>query len=156
MDALDYSNGFRSGRPRNDPWDVNNLRRELLKAFAGFSAKPKRSHIITGQWGAGAFAASHSVMQKTDFLQLKLLLQWMAAAACDHSRITFTYMDERNPDLVETMDQFKTLVKTANRHRTRVSAVWNLLQTWLIQNSRTQSPNISPVTACIRGLANSI
>ena len=51
--------------------------RELLKAYVGFNVVEKID-IISGNWGCGAFGGD---------IQLKFLIQWMAASLCEKTLI---------------------------------------------------------------------
>jgi hypothetical protein len=57
IDAEDYR-----GKSHNHQKSKNSVEREILKAYAGFSAVPKLdseyTSIATGNWGGGAFEVS--------------------------------------------------------------------------------------------------
>ncbi|KAL3101038.1 hypothetical protein niasHS_001498 [Heterodera schachtii] len=74
-----------------DQFGANAIKRELLKAYIGFSLQtPESPHgISTGNWGCGAFGGD---------MELKSLIQWMAACLVKpHSRplFYFTFGNER-------------------------------------------------------------
>jgi poly(ADP-ribose) glycohydrolase len=75
---------FRSGQ-QNIQWDVENINRELNKAFVGFYGSDKKS-IATGNWGCGAFLGDK---------ELKSMIQWIACVEGDHKMIYYTFGDAK-------------------------------------------------------------
>ncbi|XP_075542996.1 poly(ADP-ribose) glycohydrolase-like isoform X2 [Dermacentor variabilis] len=107
-----WENDFKDEVPR-DPWErrcteivamdalcfvkpqeqyrLNNIRRELNKAYCGFICRPeiplmKRSAIATGNWGCGAFRGDP---------QLKAIIQLMAASVAGRDLVYFTFGDKQ-------------------------------------------------------------
>ncbi|KAH7721575.1 hypothetical protein AAVH_10874, partial [Aphelenchoides avenae] len=102
VDALLYSS-------RGTQFRGDYIRRELLKASAGFSVRTPLSsqQIATGNWGCGAFRGD---------LELKGLIQLMAATAADRSLGYFTFNDnmwsERLNDMVALLHEKNVTVAT--------------------------------------------
>ena len=91
IDATCYGWG---GPNRNEQWTQLRILRELNKAFVGFNhALPSEgSPVGTGNWGCGAFGGC---------IQLKALLQWCAASACNRDAKYFTFGDSNAEGLGE-------------------------------------------------------
>ena len=87
IDAMDY----RGRRDLTVQFQPQSVKRELLKAFAGFSLPPEvvgsspPSTLATGNWGAGAFMGDG---------RLKALIQWAAASEAGLSMCYFPFDDE--------------------------------------------------------------
>ena len=87
IDAMDY----RGRRDLLVQFQPQSVKRELLKAFAGFSLPPEvvgsspPSTLATGNWGAGAFMGDG---------RLKALIQWAAASEAGLSMCYFPFDDE--------------------------------------------------------------
>mmetsp|Transcript_2450 Transcript_2450/g.3567 ORF Transcript_2450/g.3567 Transcript_2450/m.3567 type:complete len:626 (+) Transcript_2450:29-1906(+) len=91
-----------------------NIDRELIKAFVGFSKQGLNSdspflgiishhdRVATGNWGCGVFKGDK---------QLKFVIQWMAASLADKDVTYFTFND---PELEKHIDGFKHFVMNAN------------------------------------------
>lgn len=81
-----------------------NIRRELLKAYAGFSIQTFQSSkaIATGNWGCGAYNGD---------LELKSLIQLIAATAAGRSLLYYTFGNfdfaKRLRDMVELLAEHK-------------------------------------------------
>jgi len=65
-----------------------------LKAYVGFSSIPEDKKIITGNWGCGVFKGN---------VQLKLIIQWIAASLAGKDMTYCPYGEEKNV-LNESMD----------------------------------------------------
>jgi len=65
IDALDFT------KREEEQYTEQYIRRELNKAYTGFSAPTSYSEIATGNWGCGVFKGDR---------QLKCIIQWMAAS----------------------------------------------------------------------------
>lgn len=82
MDAINYS------RNVEDQFTAREIDRELLKAFISFRLDPSEEYspIATGNWGCGAFKGN---------LELKALIQLIAASVCRRRMVYFTFGDRR-------------------------------------------------------------
>ena len=59
--------------------------REINKAFLGFGHDKKKDKILTGKWGCGIFNGD---------VQLKFLIQWIAASLCNKKMLFFSLGDQ--------------------------------------------------------------
>jgi poly(ADP-ribose) glycohydrolase len=86
IDAMDY----RGARDLSVQFQPEYVKRELLKAFAGFALPPEvvgsrpPATLATGNWGAGAFMGDG---------RLKALIQWAAASEAGLSMCYFPFDD---------------------------------------------------------------
>lgn len=79
IDALHFKH-------RRDQYTLNNITRELDKAYCGFKSHGhSEPDIATGKWGCGAFNGDP---------QLKAVIQLMAAAKANRGVAFFTFRDE--------------------------------------------------------------
>ena len=65
IDAVNYSIN------PMDQFSESEIKREILKAYTGFSSESKSKKIVTGNWGCGAYQGN---------LKLKYMIQWIAAS----------------------------------------------------------------------------
>ncbi|KAL1459241.1 hypothetical protein WDU94_011246 [Cyamophila willieti] len=113
--AIDASNVARNPRSQ---YSLKSIQRELNKAYVGFSwgqedASRSGNTVATGNWGCGAFKGD---------VQLKALLQLMAAAEASASVAYFTF---GNSDLTNGIyDMYMCL----RRYRVSVGKVFRLLE----------------------------
>lgn len=100
IDAISYHD-------KKSQFEEKNVHRELVKCISGFksdnknrknseNSSPKQAAIATGNWGCGAFGGD---------VELKFLIQMMAAAETDRDLIYYTFHDE------ETMKKLELIVK---------------------------------------------
>ena len=85
IDALDYSDQSDAKLILMSQLSELSLRRELCKAYAGFSSLPKGSAIQTGNWGCGAFCGNR---------QIKALLQLMATSLAGNDKSLIYFCDD--------------------------------------------------------------
>ena len=85
----------------SDQFKKNSLKRELNKAFCGFSEKEILKNelpaIATGNWGCGAFGGD---------IYLKALLQLMAASNAGRNIVYFTFGDQKFANELIEMHKF--------------------------------------------------
>ena len=93
IDAIPYGDG-------RVQWYESNIRRDLVKAYSGFTAPGTQTGISTGNWGCGAFGGD---------LHLKSLLQWVACSAAGRRMQYYTF-HEGDPNLIP---QFNALAAEA-------------------------------------------
>ena len=93
MDATCY--GW--GRNKAHQWKTNDLLRDLNKAFVSFKHDYpfNKSAIATGNWGCGAFGGH---------VQLKSMLQWVAASACLRPVHYYTFRDPNAAGLAQVVE----------------------------------------------------
>ncbi|KAL1266175.1 hypothetical protein QQF64_001850 [Cirrhinus molitorella] len=94
IDALDFKN------PK-EQYTKENIKRELNKAFVGFSGNPKTA-IATGNWGCGAFNGDP---------KLKAVIQLMAAAAAERDMAYFAF---KNKHLAMEIQRMHEILKNYN------------------------------------------
>ncbi|KAF7988092.1 hypothetical protein HCN44_007586, partial [Aphidius gifuensis] len=91
MDAYRFTN-------RNDQYTEQKIKRELNKAYVGFSSIESNQDnlpaIATGNWGCGAFCGD---------TKLKVFIQLMAATINKRSVIYFTFGDDELRDSIAEM-----------------------------------------------------
>jgi len=106
--AIDAIQGGTRGNP-------NLIKREMRKAYVGFSAEEKEvgfqtDTVSTGKWGCGAFGGSPAI---------KLIVQWIAATEAGRSVQFYPWDNNKNDKLLER------LAKGCENHT--VSQLYNLL-----------------------------
>ncbi|TPX33328.1 hypothetical protein SmJEL517_g03691 [Synchytrium microbalum] len=89
VDAIDFSR-----KPAYDQFRERYILRELNKAYAGFlpstlTCLDENAPIATGNWGCGAFKGD---------LELKAVIQMMAASIVGRDLVYFTFADRRLPE----------------------------------------------------------
>ena len=88
---------------------ATNVNRDLEKAYVAFESTTPRVPIATGNWGCGAFGGN---------VQLKFLIQLMAAAVAKKPLIFFTFdnlMSSQNETLLsEELQELFKLVENQN------------------------------------------
>lgn len=89
VDAEDYR------KREQDQYQSHSITRELNKAVLGFGSTlaPENYEVVTGNWGCGVFKGD---------IQLKFLIQWLAASLCGRN---LTYLTWDNSDLAN-LDQW--------------------------------------------------
>jgi poly(ADP-ribose) glycohydrolase len=113
IDSLDFSDCQSSLDSFKEQLKVDNLVREVSKAYAGFSAVCDQM-IDTGNWGCGAFCGNR---------QLKALIQIVAASATSN-RLNFYCFRDKNFGI-----QLQDLIDTLKRSNTSLKKLWSLIQT---------------------------
>ncbi|KAF5906899.1 poly(ADP-ribose) glycohydrolase-like isoform X2, partial [Clarias magur] len=111
IDALKFNN-------ERDQYTEKNIKRELFKAFVGFSGDRNVPHdytpaVATGNWGCGAFKGDP---------MLKALIQMMAAAAAHRDVAYFTFKNVRQADELQKMHEM------LKRRKVTVGKLYSLLQ----------------------------
>jgi len=83
-------------------FEEKQMKREVIKAYAGFSIKEvgldKCTAVSTGNWGCGAFGGN---------IPLKAMLQWIAASKAGRDVLYFTFNDHRATGLEETVNALR-------------------------------------------------
>ncbi|XP_078285174.1 poly(ADP-ribose) glycohydrolase-like isoform X2 [Rhinoraja longicauda] len=119
MDAVKFDNPL-------DQYNPHYLKRELTKAFCGFSCRvlpdQHRTAVATGNWGCGAFKGD---------VKLKALIQIMAAAQAHRDLMYFTFGNSDSMKAIHTMHQF-----LEKRNITgKFIAFWRNTQEWASQEA---------------------
>ena len=81
----------------NEQFSLQNITRELNKAYLGFSFSPAQNKILTGKWGCGVFGGN---------VHLKFLLQWIAASECEKQMKFCTMGDSKLKDAEKLLKRF--------------------------------------------------
>jgi poly(ADP-ribose) glycohydrolase len=111
IDSLDYSDCETSLAAFREQLKESNLRREVSKAFAGFSSVHGKT-IDTGNWGCGAFCGNR---------QLKALIQVVAASANGDSLNFYCFRDKT---FGEELAKF---VNVAKERHVGLRQLWSLI-----------------------------
>eukprot|EP01102_Stenamoeba_stenopodia_P015392 TRINITY_DN5237_c0_g1_i1.p1 TRINITY_DN5237_c0_g1~~TRINITY_DN5237_c0_g1_i1.p1 ORF type:complete len:481 (+),score=85.64 TRINITY_DN5237_c0_g1_i1:261-1703(+) len=124
IDAVPYG-----ARENLIQFEQNNMLRELVKAYAGFQSLDTKIlanqfPIATGNWGCGVFGGD---------VQLKSLLQWLAASEGEREVLYYAFGDKCS-------EQLQTLASRLKERGYTVSRLWNLL---LQYKPRSDHKNIS-------------
>ena len=77
--------------------------RETNKAFAGFERTGSDTPIASGNWGCGVFGGN---------LQVKAIVQWLAASAAGRELRYYTFSDRRLGDLAGFTNAARQRCKT--------------------------------------------
>ena len=101
IDALDYSDQSDAKQILKSQLSESTLRRELRKAYAGFSALPKGSAIQTGHRGCGAFCGNR---------EIKALLQLVAASLAGNGK-SLIYFCHNDKNFYESFASFLEFLK---------------------------------------------
>lgn len=97
-------------------FDEQNVRRELIKCFCGFrsdSTNSKKAAIATGNWGCGVFGGD---------IELKFLIQMIAAAEADRDLIYFTFHNNR---VSKKLELIKEIIERNNLNVSQVIEIIN-------------------------------
>ena len=110
IDAIDFSYEFGPNLFKNQLLPEN-LNRELVKAFAGFSLV-NDTKICTGHWGCGCFSGNK---------QLKALIQLVAASISNNSLLFYSYGD------AEFLEAFNLFLAELKYKNVSVSTLWSFI-----------------------------
>jgi len=93
LDAEDYR------KREQDQYQRRSIERELKKAVLGFGATlaPDSYEVVTGNWGCGVFKGD---------IQLKFLIQWVAATFCHRNMSYLTWNNSDLANLTEWVNFF--------------------------------------------------
>eukprot|EP01080_Neovahlkampfia_damariscottae_P009838 gene9838-2161_t len=97
--------------PQSNSYIPKNMLRELNKAFCGFSTCSEK-HIITGNWGCGAYANDKQVMS---------LVQILAASQAKRQMIYHTYGD------IKFTEELQSIYEFLIERDVTVSQVWKIM-----------------------------
>jgi len=108
---------------RSEQYKQNDMKRELLKCYTGFSIPThqtnldeskevdKKLSIATGNWGCGVFGGD---------IELKFILQWMAASLADR-KIQYFAFGDKGCKYVESF------IEIMHANHVTVGMLWNYL-----------------------------
>lgn len=106
LDALSFSKSWLQ-------YDKRSVQRELVKCYCGFKSENtniKKAAIATGNWGCGAFGGD---------IELKFLIQMIAAAEADRDLIYYTFHDE---NVSKTLEVIQEIIQNLD-----TSTVYNII-----------------------------
>lgn len=106
IDAKDYN-----GRVRYQ-YTMQEINRELYKAFIGFSAEDSICQVATGRWGCGAFAGDD---------ELKFIIQWLACSASNKRMIYLLWETKSEPNIRTFVDLVKSNFTVSDIYKTLVN-----------------------------------
>ncbi|XP_062913211.1 poly(ADP-ribose) glycohydrolase-like isoform X1 [Mobula hypostoma] len=137
IDALKFSDPI-------DQYKPDCLKRELTKAYCGFSCRvipdSQRTAVATGNWGCGAFNGD---------VKLKALIQIMAAAQAQRNVVYFTFGDVNSKTAIQKMHQ---VLQSRN---VTVGQIYNLLEKYSQMAVTRSRPDlydfIQSNVDCLRG-----
>lgn len=109
IDALDFSSDYETSYKLQ--FQLKNLKRELVKAFVGFSNVDSNA-ISTGFWGCGAFCGDK---------ELKSLIQ-ILAACLSQKNIKFYCFNRQ-----DFYEKFQKLIQYFNEKNISVADIWSKL-----------------------------
>jgi poly(ADP-ribose) glycohydrolase len=97
------------------------IKREIIKCLCGFSQNldSKMAAVATGNWGCGVFLGD---------IQLKFLIQLMAASEADRDLVYFTFNDQK------TFTALNEMVKVIfEEHQLNIGEIYQLINDYSIE-----------------------